>query len=226
MTASMADPAALLGMLQISDSAFPSGAFAFSAGLETLSGEGRITAEDDMHRYLRDEILPRWLAFDRWFLAQGHGLGLTGCAALDRDCECQTTVSGLGLASRRVGRALLSTHARIGTPGAGDYLAQLLQGALPGHGPVVQGGLGRALALPLPLVEAGALHGTISAALSASVRLGIVGALGAQRIFAELRRDMAEGLGRALPDLPSSFSPLADIAAMRHGQNPTRLFAA
>ena len=222
----MTDIRALLTMLQISDSAFPSGAFAFSAGLETLAGEGRICGAEDLHDYLRDEILPRWCSFDRWFLVQAHGAGLTDSAALDRDCDCQTTISGLALASRRVGRALLSTHARIGTPGASAYLAQVLQDDVPGHGAVIQGALARAMALPLVLAQAGALHGTISAALSASVRLGAVGALAAQRIYAELQAEMATALAEPVPEFAHSFSPLADIAAMRHRQNPTRLFAA
>ena len=41
---------ATLRLLQISDSAFPSGSFAFSGGLETLAGDGMVDRRGDARR--------------------------------------------------------------------------------------------------------------------------------------------------------------------------------
>ena len=52
---------ALLRLLQISDSSFPSGAFAFSNGLETLHKENKKFDDDKINtaKFYFDKVLPR-----------------------------------------------------------------------------------------------------------------------------------------------------------------------
>ena len=49
----------LLTLLQVSDSAFPSGAFAFSNGLETLVSEGRVTCAEAVREVVELDVLQR-----------------------------------------------------------------------------------------------------------------------------------------------------------------------
>lgn len=215
---------ALLTLLQLCDTAFPSGAFAFSGGLEALVGEGRVQGAAQVGDFLTDEVLPRWAGFDRVFLRRAHAArDLEEIAGIDADCELHCTVESLASASRRTGRAALSTHTRLGTPGCAALLAQVRAGQTPGHAAVVQGLAGNGLGLA-PL-EAGTLHALALATLSAAVRLGALGAMQAQQILAAARPAMAALLAARPPAVPFTFSPRADIAAMRHGQTPLRLFA-
>ena len=219
-----------LTLLQTSDSAFPSGAFAFSHGLETLASEGRVAGAPAVEAVLLEQVLPRWLGFDRWFLARAHEV--SGAAEpdalnqVDALCEAHNAVASLVEASRRIGRSTLVTHARLGTPGAAAFRDRIQAGAGFGHAPVVQGALARALGLAVGDAATGALFACMSASVSAAVRLGVLGALDAQRLLLAMRGPMAEGLAAPMPDSPAAFSPLIDIAAMRHAMTETRLFAA
>lgn len=220
----------LLRLLQTNDSAFPSGAFAFSSGLETLCNEGRITGAEDVARLLTDQIVPRWLSFDRYFLraafdAQGDPEALL---ALDRWCHLHNTVEGLAKASRRVGRALLTVHARIGTPGVAAYRAKLAEsqsGPAAGYDPVVQGLVGQGLGLDAVQSEIGALNSVVTAFTGSAVRLGRLGALDAQNVLATLARTMADGLDDPPPNQPGAFSTLTEIAALRRASDHASLFA-
>ena len=57
-------------------------------------------------------------------------------AAADRLVEAQTLPEELRAGSRRTGNALLSVHAKLGTPGAKDYLKRVRdwRGAWPSFG--------------------------------------------------------------------------------------------
>ncbi len=219
------DPVALLTLLQITDTSFPSGAFAFSGGLETLVHEGRVRGAQPLHDFLTGEILPRWAHFDRVFLRAAFDAAPHTIPDIDADCETRNTIASLADASRRQGRATLSSHARLGTPGADAYLSRLRAGAVPGHAAVVQAIIGRGRDLPLAMAEMGALHALATATVSAAVRLGAIGALQGQQVLAACQPVMLALLAETPPDTPFTFAPRADIAAMRHSLNPTRLFA-
>ena len=123
----MSDALSTLRLLQVADSAFPSGAFAFSNDLETLHAEGSLADADALEVFLRHQVLPRWFQFDRWFLlrARESASGPAALAALDESCHTRTAVRALAEASRRTGRSSLMVHVRMGTPGAADYLARV-----------------------------------------------------------------------------------------------------
>jgi len=222
------DPRALLTLLQITDTSFPTGSFAFSNGLETLVREGIVAGSDDMSAFLRNHFVPRWLSFDRWFLRTAYAAAhdIKRLAEIDRECEAHNTVETFAAASRQVGRASLISHSRMGTAGTTEYLDLVQSDGVPGHAPVVQGMIARNQDIEVSPAETGALFAAVSAALSAAVRLGTIGAIQSQQILTVLRDDLVAGLGRPVPKLPHAFSPLTDIAGMRHGTFATRLFAA
>ena len=218
---------ATLRLLQISDSAFPSGSFAFSGGLETLASDGVVTDAATLSDFIRGQAIGRWSGMDRWFICAAHDASPDAkvLADLDRFCEAHVAIEALGEASRRVGLATLTTHGRMGTPGAAAYRTRIAAAEALGHAPVVQGMIGAGLALPIDAVEAGALYGAVNGLLTAAIRLGIVGALEAQTLLAGLGTDMAATLAAPPPHLPTAFTPLADIAVSRRAGDAGRLFS-
>ena len=221
----------LLFMTQLADSAFPSGGFAFSSGLETLVQEGAIASADDYQRMVADQILPRWFEFDRWFLQTSYQAaeGQQEIEALvHADCLCnvQNLCDPLLQASVRMGRAALTTAQKIGIEGLTDYAEAHRSGRAPGHLPIVQGVIGASLNVPLPVMEVAAVHALLNGALSAGVRMGRIGALAAQTALLQLGDMAAERLNTPCPALPHAFSPVAEIAAARRDRLGIRLFSA
>lgn len=226
----MTSALSLLRLLQCADSAFPSGAFAFSSGLEQLAVDGQVRDAGDVRRVLENQIFPRWVAFDRVFLRRAHTAADSPEAllALDLQCHLQSGADRLAQASRRVGRSLLSVHGRIGTPHVAAYRAALARagrGDSGGYEPVVQGTIGAGLELSPSETEAGALHAVVMAFLSAAVRLGRAGAIETQTMLAGLLPAMARALEAPVAERAGAFSPLAEIAAQRRASTYANLFA-
>ena len=117
----------LMALLQVSDSTFPSGSFAFSNGLETLVSEKRIKSADDLEDVIERHIVPRWLEFDRWFLFHAHSSSQyeDEIVRLDRFYTANMVTDTLARASLRVGNAMLSMHQRLGTPGATELRSRI-----------------------------------------------------------------------------------------------------
>lgn len=223
-------PLTLLRLLQTADSSFPSGAFAFSSGLETLCNEARVNSIVDVKALVVTQVLPRWLEFDRVFLLQAHAAATDPAQLLDVDQQChvQNTTDRLAMASRRIGRSLLSVHGRIGTPHVEPYRTALARNGPTdacGYEPVVQGLIGAGLGLSADETQAGALHSVIMAFLSAAIRLGKAGAIEVQALLAQISPVLAQGLARPAPARAGSFSPLTEIAATRRAATHAHLFA-
>lgn len=219
----------LLALLRHADSSFPSAGFAFSHGLETLLEEGHVASLEEMRGALEDYLFRRWVTCERVILAAAHRAGgdTARLVALDWELDAMTPARELREGSRRQGGALLGTHRRIETPGLEAFHAAIASGEAPGHLPVVQGLVWRQSGLGLGECEAAAAHQLIGGLTGAAIRLGRLGVLDAQRIRAGLDAGLAAILARAVPEdaRPTCFCPAAEIAAMRHETQRTRLFA-
>ncbi len=221
------DPLALLTVAQLADSGFPSGGFAFSQGLETLLAEGRVQGEAGLTALLEHQLQDRWLVFDRYFITKAHAASdaFSALFDLDQEIEAMTPAAGLRQGSKRNGMALLTSHDKIGTVAASDYRRAVMSGEALGHLPVVQGLVLKARGLELTPALVVAAHGFLAGQVTAAVRLGAIGALAGQRIIAGLHAGLADALAAPLsPEAPWSFTPLAEIAAMRHETQAVRLF--
>lgn len=224
----MADAAALLLALQFADSAFPSGGFAFSWGLEGLVADGLVTDADDVADVVAQQLTLRWHSMDRALLGRAHAANDAAMqVAADRLAEAVTFSAPMRAGSRRAGRALLGVCARLGLPAATAYHALAADDARLGHLAVVQGIVYRAAGMTCAMAELVSGWSLISGFCSAAVRLGVIGHVEALRITAALRATLAELLASPAPaaELPASFTPLADIAVMRNHRRDLRMFA-
>lgn len=217
----------LLTLLQHGDSFFPSGAFASSSGLETLHADGKITDAAALTQFIAGQLRWRWARLDRPALIHASRAGdeLEQISQIDREFEALALARELRDASHRAGRALLRVHAQLGTRNAATYLEWIKKGQAHGHVPVVQGMVWRNIGLSEESAGALSGYGQCLAFVSVAIRLGIISHIEAQQSLQQLHPVILEVLQLSLPAFLSSFSPLADIAIMRHETQSVRLFA-
>lgn len=216
---------------QQADAAFPSGSFAFSNGIEGMAAlepglDGTMLAAT-----IEAVIRNRWAGTDRVALVQAWRADgdIARMARIDAALEAATLSEPMRVGSRRNGGALLAAHARLGTPGAAACRDRVRAGSLLGHLAPMQGALWRSLGLSEADAVAVSGYQTASGLVAAAVRLGRIGAIEAQRVLGAMLPILAETAASA-PETGDDidlvgFTPLIEIAAMRHARAELRLFA-
>ncbi len=204
-------------LLQLADSAFPSGGFAHSAGLEAAAQAGEVR---DLPRFLRDLI---WQAAHAALpLASAAHENPDQLPRLDARAEAFLANHVANRASRQQGRALLQTCALAfpETKGLREETRTLRRH----HAPLF-GALSRRLGLGLEEMQRLLLFGTLRGAVSAAVRLALAGTHQAQALQAQLAPSLEEALHAcaALRD-PQQTAPLEDLLQATHDQLYSRLF--
>lgn len=219
----------LLQTLQQADSAFPSGSFAFSNGLEGLASLGARLDGAGLTGLFAAILRHRWAPCDRVAVAQAWRAGARhgDLGRIDREVEAATFPQSLREGSCRNGAALLVAHARLQTPGAAELRLAVAGGTLLGHLAVLQGALWRGAGLDEDAAVQVSGYTALSGLAAAAVRLGCLGALAAQAALRDSLPLLAalaatpvregEPLGGALPWL--------DIACAHQSDAPLRLFA-
>jgi urease accessory protein len=225
----MPESHSLLGALQYGDSFFPSGSIAFSWGLETLRADGEIASAEQVAKFLEGQLVHRWASFDAPVLiaairADGNFERLED---LDHLVEAMTLAPELREGSRRAGASLLKVHSGLGTPGADEYRRSIAQRKARGHLPVVQGLLWNATGLSGEACRVVSAHTLCTGIVGAALRLGLIGHLDAQKILLQVRPVLVELLQLPAGDVEDLYTctPHAEIAAMRHEVQDSRLFA-
>jgi urease accessory protein len=222
----MADASSLLRSLQMGDSSFPSGGFAFSWGLETLKADGLVVDGEGVAAFARSQLRWRWATSDRYFVRKAAlAENVEELALLDREVEAMTLARELREGSRRAGRALLRAHHSMATPRVDAYRAAIADERALGHLPVAQGVAWRGTGMTAEEVEAVSAYVLAAGIAQAAVRLALFGPLEAQTMLSDLRGEMVAVLNREPPERPHAFTPAAEIAVMRHELGDARLFA-
>lgn len=210
--------------LQLADSALPTGGFAHSAGLEASWQLGRVADARGVAAFV-DELV--WsLATSALPFATAALRDPSALAALDRRCDASLAGHVANRASRAQGQALLRAAAAFAAavePLADEVRARRLPGHLaPAFGAVLgRLGAGEEEARRLFLFQGA------RAAISAAVRLGLVGPLEAQALLAEAgasaERAVAATAGLA-PEDAASGAPLVDLLQGHQDRLYSRLF--
>ena len=142
---------ALLALLQLTDSAFPSGAYTLSYGVETLIAEGAIRGADDLGRYVRSCLRHRMARAELpALLAAADTENLETIVEVDRRLDSTKLAAEDRGGSARVGRRLLVEARRLvdsplaGSRLVGEFGDAVNAGRSPGHAAVAFGVVGRA----------------------------------------------------------------------------------
>lgn len=214
--------------LQLGDSFFPSGATSFSWGIETLRAENHLTDAASVERYIEGQLTHRWATFERPALIAAYRANgnLARVVEVDRFVDAATLAREAREGGRRIGAALLKVHEGLGTPGAQEYRARVMQGEAPGQMVAVQGLIGAALNMSEDTACALSAYGLAVGMIGAALRVGLLGHMEGQRILQRIRLHIAKMPNQlaALEDI-TAYTPAAEIAIMKHETGSGRLFA-
>ena len=220
-------PAQTLALLQQADSAYPAGGFAFSWGIEGLAADNLLGTAGDLDATIATHLTHRWQTADRILLRRAFTDDLEAVIAADHLAEATTLSAEMREGSHRAGRALLGVAVKLGGPLSTAYRPLVSADPRLGHLPVIQALAWRDAGLGLEAAELASGWTLVTGLVSAATRLGLIGHIEAQRSLATARETLATLLADAPDpdDLPSSFTPLIDIAIARGPARHIRMFA-
>lgn len=209
------DPAALLTLVQWLSPAFPTGAFAYSHGLEAAISQGDVTTAAGLQDWVTDIL--------------AHGAGRTDAILLAHALRPDADHASLAA----LARALCATAERLQETREQGAALTLATNALRGtsHPPApLPVSLGRAaapLALVPALVLALSLQAFATTLVLAAVRFMPMGQTDGQRILAALHPlilRLADHAAQAPLSAIGSAAIRADIASARHETLDVRIF--
>ncbi len=218
----IADPQ--LWLLQANDTAYPSGSYAHSFGLEELVESGVVKTAADLENFLEKQVLPALLTFEIPMFSRAHAAAIDGdeetLLALDAELDAWRIPAELRDASRRIGSQRL------------DLLAQLdpspLVLALRGKSPRCHHLVVTALELSsLPVAQAARAFAfqAIVSHTAASMKLMRIGQTACQLIARRTLMKLGAEIDTALSRPADGwFNPLLEIASLRHARAHARLF--
>jgi urease accessory protein len=217
-----ADP--MFWLLQANDSAYPSGAYAHSFGLEELVESGLVRTPQDLERFLENQVLPALRVFEIPFFARAHAAAVAGdgriLLEIDRELDAWRLPAEIRDASRRIGSQRL------------DLLAQLDPTPLVlGHrekSPRSHHLVVTALELSrLPVADAARAfaYQSIAGLAAASMKLMRIGQTSCQTILLRCLSKLGAEMDTSLTADPDGwFNPMLEIASLRHARAHARLF--
>jgi urease accessory protein len=209
---------------QLADSAFPTGGFAHSWGLEAAWHSGEVQDHQAVVRFVHAAIGQTGrgaLPFVTAAYRRPDRLG-----ELDALSDVFITNPVANRASRVQGRALLATCARVWPCPALRDLGQQARSAC-GHAAPIAGAALAAIDVPLDAAQRLFLYNTVRGVLAAAVRLGVIGSYDAQRVQFACASVLERVLDRCR-DLEETeaaqTAPIPDLLQCAHDRLYSRLF--
>jgi urease accessory protein len=226
------DSRQLLSLLHFGDSAFPTGGYAHSFGLESCCQAGIVVDSDGVARFLMAQLEGATGPCDATavvaVLGATQARDLESCRRMDETLEAMKPVREFREGSRQMGRQTLRVASSLtGDARLAAYLEEVNAGRVPGHHATAFGMTGGALGWTGLEAATAFLYATAALQVGAALRLLSMGQLEGQRVLWRLHpliERLAAEAARRGPDDLWSFTPGLDIAGMRHERLPARLF--
>lgn len=212
-------------LLQWLDSAFPTGAYAHSAGFEAWA---HVAPRDaDVVASLRALVRSQTQLAVPYVRAAFESLeSPERFHALDESFDACLWGASANRASRVQGRSLLEVSLRSFPDHPGVQAGRrVLIATAPLHHGVVFGGLARAFTTSADAAAQAFVFSGARAAVSAAVRLNLLGPFEAQRVLASLGSVAMQPADARSVEHAASGSPYLDLVAEHHSRLHTRLFS-
>jgi len=215
-------------MLQLTDSAFPTGAFAHSNGLEAAWQMGEVAGRAELLQFAR--AAQQQAACLAGPIVAAVAAETDRFESLDTFFDTAMTNHVANRASRTQGQSLLATAGRVfANEALLDHHKRLRNGQLPGHLPATFGLIYGTLKIDVEAAVSCFVFLNLRGLISAAVRLGIVGPIEGQNIQLELAGESKQWIARSLAvkDVEAEVaqaSPLLDFYQALQDQLYSRLF--
>jgi urease accessory protein len=219
---------ALLRLLQISDTAFPTGSFSHSLGLESFAEAGELESAEDLKSlvklYLRSLTTSDCVA-----LRASCGAEFEKLLRIDRLLSATKPTRELRTASSSTGKRFLVSVSALGIEDAvlGEFTAAVKVGTSPGNLAVGYGVAAPALRLYLEDVLPAYLYASAASLVAAGQKLIPLGGSAAQRVLFDLWEEIAQAAEKSrevAPEEMYAFSPTIDLHSMLHERQRVRLY--
>lgn len=211
---------------QLLDSAFPSGGFAHSGGLEAARGAGEVSDEETLLQYLEASLTQTGRA-KLPFVDAAHRAP-EDFARIDRFCEACTLNVVANRASRVQGQSLLASADRIfEEPAIGELRERVRREKSPCHYVPVFGVVCRMLGVSLAEARRMFLFITIRDLIAAAVRLNLMGTFQGQGVLHQLSswaQRVDEDTAHLALEAVAQTAPLLDILQATHDRQYSKLF--
>jgi urease accessory protein len=214
---------ALLRLLQLTDTAFPTGAFAHSFGLETYVARGIVDTAATLEAFIANTLLYTVAPSDgvACIAAARPGADWEGIVQrLDHRLTAMKTVSEFREASQTLGTRFLRTATQLfALPRATRYLAAIDAKHLHGHMSLAYGLICHDLDLPTPPALAAWFRHYCASLVSVGVRLMPLGQTAGQMLLVRLGTTIVTAVERTLAqdiDDMTSFAPGQELAGITH----------
>ena len=219
----------LLPLLQLSDSALPTGAFSHSLGLESYIERGQVHDEGTFGSWLEQFIGLQ--------LTHSDGLAIRMALAattreqlrtIDRHLVAQALPREIREAGTKMGARMLHIARTVaGGSALEEYGEDIAEGRCAGHPALAFALAGRELGVPLPELTATYLFSTATSLTQNAIRAIPLGQDAGQRVLRAAHAAVLRAVAR-IPDLEDEdfgvTAPGLEIAQMRHEHQRARMF--
>lgn len=226
ITTIMTEDTGLIRLMSWFSPSMPTGAFAYSGGIEAAVHDGRVVTAEQLRDWIETNLTHGAVWNDAVLMAESSHCG---CGRRDGNLrEISDLAVGLAGSQARLdetlslGRSFL--HAAALWPEVAGA-AKIAESDVPY--PVAAGWACGKAGIPLSRTVAAFLHGYVSAQLQAAIRLSVIGQFEAANLLAGFETVISAAADRASAatrDDLGSCAMLAEIAAMRHETLESRLF--
>ncbi|MBZ0283254.1 MAG: urease accessory protein UreF [Anaerolineae bacterium] len=225
------DPGQLLMLLQWMDSAFPTGSFAHSGGLETYAQAGVVQTADDLAHLIAvklENATSTDLIIIHTAMSAYQANDRPKIRHLDNLCSASKPARETRESSEKIGKRMLSSVLNL----VDDeillfYQNTISEGNCAGHHAVTHGLACMALGIEPHAAMLAFGYGLAANQIAASLKLLRIGQTQAQSVLSEAGEVIAAAveaaLARTLDDF-GGFTPGLDIRAMQHEYLFRRLF--
>jgi urease accessory protein len=222
-------PAALIPLLQLSDSAFPTGSFSHSMGLEALVEGGQVSGATQLQAAVEDYVDALATSDCAALRETLRASSIADVAHLDNALSATKLARESRAASTATGGSLLEAVAafELDDPLVGELTTAVRTGSAPGNLAVAYGAVSRSLGISGTTAVTSYLYTAVAGLVAAGQKLIPLGQTAAQGVVYRLGDAIAGAVRRSEKASPAdlfSFAPVIEIASMNHERQRVRLY--